>query len=89
MTAYQPDTPRQRLAPASCHSSPDQRVQHLALGQAQPGHDRDRHRREEGPLPADLYAPGHLPTEAPLGLLRDAHALIARLFAEALHPGPA
>lgn len=88
MTAYQPNAPCQRLAPASCHSGPDQRIQHLAFRQAQPGHNRDGQGREKGPFPADLHAPGHLPAEAPLGLLRDSHALISRLLAEALHPAP-
>src|SRR5262249_48440723 len=37
-------------------------------------------------LPTDLHTPGHLPAETALALMRDAHPLLARLLAKALHP---
>ena len=69
------------MAAAPRDARADERVEQLALGKPQAGHDRDRHVREDLRLVADLRAPGEVPPEPLLGLFRDLHALFAGLLA--------
>src|SRR5439155_1625995 len=55
-----------------------------ALGKAQPGHDRDRHVREESGLVADLRSPGQVLPEPLARFVGDLDALLARALAEPL-----
>ena len=86
MTADEPHTPGQCLAPAASDPRADQRIQHLTFLQAQPGHHGNRECREQGPLAADLHAPRYLPAEAALAFVGDPHPLLACLLSETLNP---
>ena len=84
---HQPDAPGQCLAPAAGHAGVDQRVEHVALGHPQPGHDRDARRGEDLEGVAAPGAPGDRPAELLLGLRRDADALLAGVLTVTVDPG--
>ena len=86
MLGDEPHAPGQRVRPTPGHAGRDERVQRAPLGHAQAGHDRQRERREEPLRAADADAPGDGPAEAVLGVVRDAHAGLARLLAEGVGP---
>src|SRR5215471_7384696 len=84
---HQPHAPGERIAAAAGHAGLDERVEHPALGLAQPGHDRNGKCGEHHfPALAD-HAPGHLAAEQPLRLPRDPDPGLAGLLAEP--PAPA
>src|SRR5258706_470196 len=59
--------PRQGLAAAAGDAGVDERVEHGALGVAQPRHHGHRQMGEQVALAVDLHAPGHLAAEPVLG----------------------
>src|SRR5260221_5925037 len=77
----EPDAPRDRLTAAAGDARVHERVEDHALLLAEPGHDRDRHVREEERLVAVLHAPRDRPLEPSFGLVRDRHALLAGVLA--------
>src|SRR5919106_4297350 len=86
LRGYQPDAPRQGVAPAPGHPRGHQRVEHRSLGHAQAGHHGDGQRGERGlDVPAH-HAPGDLATQAALRLEGDTDAPLPRLFPERLDP---
>src|SRR5215213_5064315 len=87
--ADEPDAPCQRVAAAPGDAGVDQRVEHLALRQAEAGHHGDTERGEELLLGTAAGAPGDLAGEARLGLVGDAHAQGPGVLAEPLDARPA
>src|SRR6516162_9551519 len=78
----QADAPGERVTAAAGHPGLDERVEHPALGLAQPGHDRYG-KCGEHHLPAlGHHAPGHPSAESPLRLAGDPDTRLPRLFAE-------
>src|SRR5258706_2008249 len=73
----EPDAPRDRLTAAAGDARVHERVEDHALLLAEPGHDRDRHAREEERLVAVLHAPQDRPLQPAFGLVRDRPALLA------------
>src|SRR5437660_967018 len=63
MLGHQPHTPGQRLAARAGHAGVDERVEHLAVLEAQPGHHRHAQGGEELLHPAAAGAPGDLAPE--------------------------
>src|SRR3954451_14173482 len=74
--------PRQRLTPAAGDPGLDQHVEHGALGQAQPGHDRDAQAREQLLPVAAARPPRHLSAVAVLGLTSERDPDVAGVLAE-------
>jgi hypothetical protein len=58
MLADEPDAPRKRLAPAAGEARLDQRVEHAAVLEPEPGHDRNP---EGGEKLHDTAAAGAVP----------------------------
>src|SRR5215203_755354 len=86
--ADEPDAPCQRVAAAPGDAGVDQRVEHLALRQAEAGHHGDTERGEELLLVTAAGAPGDLAGEARLGLVGDAHPQGPGVFTETLDTCP-
>src|SRR5690349_114739 len=82
----EPHAPGQRVAATAGHARLDQRVQHPALGLAQPRHHRDRQCGEHLTHVGTGDTPGHLAAELVLGLPRDLDAATPGLLAEPADP---
>jgi len=89
VVAHEAHAPRQRVAAAPGDPGVDERVEHLALGQPQPGHHRDAQGGEKLLLVAAPSAPRDLAGEAGLGLIGDTHAQRSGVLPEALDAGAA
>jgi len=74
--------PGQGVAAAASDARIDKRVEDLALGLAEPGHNRDRERGEHHPAAIALHAPGNLAAELVLSLKRDLDSVLTGLLAE-------
>ena len=79
--------PRQRVAATARHPGIDQRVEHEALADPQPGHGGQAQHREEDALIADAHTPRDLAAEPALRVAGDAHAELAGLLAEGARLG--
>ena len=84
--AYEPNTPRQRLAAGARHAGVDQGIEHDAFAHAQARHHRNTLGREEILETATRHAPRHLAAPEQLGLVGDRHAVVAGVVTELLDP---
>src|SRR5579871_1046463 len=80
--ADQADTPGECVAAAAGHAGLDERVQHPALGLAQPGHHRDRKCGEHHFPSLGHHAPGHLAAEPQFRLVGDPDPGVTGLLAK-------
>lgn len=85
MFTDQANRPRQRIGTGPRDSGLNQRIQHLTLRLAQPGHHRNGDVCEQDSIRifADVDTPGHLASVASLRLVGDAHSVRAGLFPKA------
>src|SRR5215469_6838994 len=78
----QAHAPGERVTAAAGHPGVHERVEHPALGLAQPGHDRHGKCGEHHFPALAHHAPGHLAAEPPLRLAGDPDPRLARLLTE-------
>src|SRR5262249_60571186 len=78
----QAHAPGERVAAAAGRPGIDERVEHPALGLAQPGHNRGGKCGEHHFPPLAHHAPGNLTAEPPLRLARDPDPRLPRLLTE-------
>ncbi len=86
MLSHEADAPGQRLAPTAGDTGLDQRVEHAAILDPEPGHDRNSEGGEELLDAATAGAPGDLATEEPLSVAGDLDAGVASVTPESGDP---
>ena len=89
MLADQADAPGQRLAAAAGDARLDQRVEHAAILEPEPGHDRDPKGGEELLDATAAGSPGDLAAEEALGVAGDLDPCVAGVAPESRDPGAA
>src|ERR1022692_2699559 len=89
MLADKADAPRECLAAAAGDTRLDERVEHAAILEPEPGHDRDAQGGEELLDATAAGSPGDLAAEEALGVAGDLDACVASVAPESGDPGAA